>query len=479
MISAAQSPQQVFPLRMTAFEQFMLADDRPRYPMGFFIEIEVSGRLQQSEFEMAVKGALSRHPLLDACVQSTWRGKEWIPANDSPRVSWTDDKPALPTISQRFIDLRKEAGVRIFVGFRPEASRVVFQFHHAATDGIGAIQFIGDILAIYGQATCSRSHNAPELEPVDLDSLALRGQRFDPNWEHQGSLVESLGRIAEIVGVHPCVLSAPAGSSAIDVDTIDPNPFVTRVIERNEVQQLKQSAARQGVTPNELYTLAMFRTLHAWNERCGRSCDSKSIRIGLPASLRTPAHDASPAANILSLMFVTQKGRAVHDSDALLRFIHRDINRIMSAGDHAVFALIMQLTQRVPGGLNLLTGMPRRIATAMLANVGEVKRQLRNRFPLVSRKCVAGNITLEHLLGAAPIRPGTRLGTSLGTYATRLFINFNVDPYLLTREQAQQIADDYVSRLIELGESPSIDSNGSVDADEVSPSSRIASSLPT
>ncbi len=460
MISAGNSLRQLFPLPLTAFEQYMLADDRPRYPMGFFIEIVVSGQLRQAEFETAVNLAFARHPLLNACIQSTWRGKQWVPSARTSAIAWNDGEPKLPAVTQRYMDLRREPGVRVCVGYRPEASRIVFQFHHAATDGIGAIQFIGDVLAFYGMATCSRSHAAPEVVPVDLMCLRLRGQRLDPGWKHAGSIAESLGRIAEIVGVHPSALFAPADSPTIDVDSIDPNPFVTRIIERHELLQLKQAASRQGVTPNELYTLAMFRTLHDWNARYGGSCDTRPMRIGLPASLRTPAHDASPAANILSMMFVTRKGRAVHDSDALLRFIHRDINRITSAGDHAVFALIMEWTRRIPGGLKLLTRMPRRTATALLANVGEVKRQLRNRFPIVSRKCVAGNIILEHLLGAAPIRPGTRLGTSLGTYAGRMFINFNVDPYLLTREQAQELADGYISQLNAIGDLRSPASSG-------------------
>ena len=89
-------------------------------------------------------------------------------------------------------------------------------------------------------------------------------------------------------------------------------------------------------------------------------------------------------------------------------------------------------------------------ATSVLANVGDVKRQLNCRFPLKKGKCVAGSLTLEGLFGAAPIRRGTTIGISLGTYAGDLLVNFNCDRNLFGKEQSEQFADLFISHMKQL-----------------------------
>ena len=46
--------ESVFPLRLSAFENYMFADDRPSHPMAFVIEIPVSGDLQPDVMHAAV-----------------------------------------------------------------------------------------------------------------------------------------------------------------------------------------------------------------------------------------------------------------------------------------------------------------------------------------------------------------------------------------------------------------------------------------
>ena len=54
----------VLPLPLTPFEDYMLADDRPQWPMAFFLRLRARGEYSLSVLERAVQAALARHPLL-------------------------------------------------------------------------------------------------------------------------------------------------------------------------------------------------------------------------------------------------------------------------------------------------------------------------------------------------------------------------------------------------------------------------------
>ena len=438
-----------FPARLTAFEQYMISDDRDRYPMTFFVEISVSGQLLQSEFRQAVEQALSRHPLLTSTVSNSWRGPGWNPTGQTPEILWTEGAPQFCSLESRRMDLKNKLGLRISVGHDDESSRIVFQFHHAVADGIAGIQFIGDVLAFYGIATTGSREDRPELAPVDNACLALRSQLWEPNHKPNGLLKRLLIKGWEVLHREPCELH---GADQQPDRSAPVNPFVTRVLHRSTVRDIRKRATTLNVTPNELYTTTMFQTLRSWNRQRGCVVEKQAFRVGVPVTLRTPSHDMSPAANILSYVFLTQTGQQIQNSEKLLSYVQREVHAMMNNWDSRLVPVVFDLIRKMPGGLKALTSIPRRFSTSMLANVGDVKRQLRNRFPIRHGKCVAGNVVLEYLLGAAPNRPGTALGTSLGTYAGQLFINFNCDPFRLSPNDAETIADEYVSRLIRVSE---------------------------
>ena len=71
-----ESEPPLFPLPLTPFERYMLADDRPDYPMAFPAVVEFSGSLRRAEFDAALEGALREHPLLRARVDGS-RRRPW------------------------------------------------------------------------------------------------------------------------------------------------------------------------------------------------------------------------------------------------------------------------------------------------------------------------------------------------------------------------------------------------------------------
>ncbi len=445
MNDALPESSPLFPLPLTAFEQFMVADDTPAYPMTYFIEIGVTGNLNRAAFESACQTARNRHPLLAAELRRQWGKWSWVPTCRPTVANWHESPTGMPSHTDRYINLRTEPGLRISTEYRPDASRIVFQFHHASTDGIGAIQFIGDILAAYGRATAESGAEQPQFANLDAACLRRRGERWEKGKEPPRVFRRWCFRVAEVMSVQPDALRRRTRS----IDETDRNDalFLTRFLERNEVKALNDEAARRNVSSNELLTHAMFQTLHEWNGHHNRNVAGEIFRIALPASVRSPEHQECPAANVVSYILLTRRGRDIEDKKSLLEFIAAESRQVLNGRETGLVLLSMEAVCLIPGLLRLLLRLPVRFATAVFANVGDVKRQLRNQFPLHRGKCVAGNVTLDYLVGAAPVRKGTHVATSVGKYAGRFIINLNCDPKFFTRDEANEFTESFLSHL--------------------------------
>ena len=142
----------LFPLPLTAFERYMLADDRPSHPMAFAVKLRLGGQIGRDLFERSLRYALGRHPLLHALIDSADRYHPyWIPAGDlPPDVDWDTAAAPLKCTPSVSIDLTSRPGLRVWVRQGEREAEVTFEFHHACCDGLGAARFIGDILAAYG-----------------------------------------------------------------------------------------------------------------------------------------------------------------------------------------------------------------------------------------------------------------------------------------------------------------------------------------
>lgn len=452
--TTADSTDGVFPLPLSPFEQYMVQDDTDSYPMSFVLILKLNGSLKREEFEEAVDFALRRHPLLMSYVgQVRGKGLCWIPVETpAPKIEWEEHGRPRSLPEREKIDLATEIGLRIWVDRTPTASELVFQFHHACTDGLGGVQFIGDLLAWYGQKTAPEGAELPEIEPVCFERLRARTNYSHIESEAPPKTVSCpvmlSKKLMKLLRRQPVPLTATrknAIGSALEFPAI-----ISRSIDRHTLQQLKVVAARKSVELNDLYLLEMFQTIRAWNQKHGKNQDSQWLRIGMPTSLRTPLHDQMPAANIVSYMFLTRRSGDCQKPDELLSDIHRQTSTIVNQQQGRFLAIGLKYVLKIPGLLWCLLRMNRCFTSVILTNVGDIRRQFTARFPLKQGRCVAGNVTLDVLTGAVPVRPNTRLSTSVGTYAGNLYINMHCDPLSFSKEQAEQLADIFVDRLKQL-----------------------------
>ncbi len=90
----------MFPLPLTPFEEYMLSDDCPAYPMTGIERLQFSGFLDRGAFEAALKSTIQRHPLLRTKVNRPRRGRpKWVDCPDWCPVIQGDaeTKKVIPT----------------------------------------------------------------------------------------------------------------------------------------------------------------------------------------------------------------------------------------------------------------------------------------------------------------------------------------------------------------------------------------------
>ncbi|MDG2391197.1 MAG: hypothetical protein P8M30_17965 [Planctomycetaceae bacterium] len=443
-----------FPAELSDFEYLMYRDDSPQYPMSFCLETRLSGQFDRETFERALRSALDRHLLLQATVTSRWNQCHWShhPIIDLP-LDW-NLSPSAPPAKPAQIIISQVPGIKIWVRKSGDEFLVVWQFHHACCDGIGSLQFIGDVFAHYGIETAEEAQTRPTLQDLSPELLKQRGDLISTGKGVSSSslsLRTLIRRFRRLVGRKTMPLAIPPRELKTETRPL----MLTHILDRTTLKLLNRFASKSDVNLNSLILREMFLTLRNWNDTYQGLKKNQWSRLGMPLNKRMPQHRGIPACNMVSMMFFPRTAADCDDVEELLqgiqqqtiRTLHNRLGNLLLAGIHRV--------RKVPGLLPLLLRSKRPFTTAILANVGEVRKHLGGEFPHIKGRCVAGNVVLEHVGGVAPIRNGTRVAVSLGVYGRQLVVNMNCDQYYLSHSQSEQLLKLFVSRLESLSEEKS------------------------
>ena len=429
----------------------MLWDDRPEYPMVFALQLNLRGELRREVFESSLAEALSRHPLLGALVQrSAQSGPVWALAEGlGPVVDWDVLGVAIGNSRDERIDLSSEVGLRIWVRQGDGAAEVTLQFHHACCDGIGALRFIGHVLAAYGMRTAP-ANCRPTLHPCDPAGLLKRGQ-FTTHPPAQGSrarpVLASVRDGLRWVTRRPAILCPSEPTSPVAAASLPFLETYRHTFDVSETERIRRAETRRGATVNDLLLRDMFQTLHQWNTGRESGSAERWLRIAVPVNLRTGDDDQMSAANGVSYTFLTRLGSQCTDSHELLKNIRRETDVITRCRRALLFLRGFQLMERIPGAIPMYMRANRCFATVVLSNLGNLSRHFGAQFPCESDKVVAGNVILEEIFGAPPVRANTRAAFLIGSYAKRLWVCVRCDPRVFPADDAHQLLSSYVDRL--------------------------------
>ena len=446
-------------LPLTAFEEYMLCDDRPAYPKTGVFRFRFSGRLNGPAFEAALNTAVQRHPLMRATVRRRpGRRPRWIDnPNWRPAVQRQAPLNAYGYPPAAYMDLTKESGTRIWVVRRNGATDVIAQIHHSCTDALGMCQVMEDLLVGYASNMGGGPAGA-SLRELDTTRLKRRGAPALSLWK---LLCMAHRQVMRLLGMRQFLMRSPTPLMPIPAElhaTSLPEDFPaprTHEFAKKETANILAAARRLDVTVNDLLARDLFLAVAQWRQQNSFGHDNDWLRFSVPVNLRTQADERLSMANCMGMVFLDRRLRDLADPRQLLESIHEEmqLNKRWQLG--LTFVLSADLLRRLPGALSWVARADKYAATCVFSNLGVVL----GKTPLPRRdgRIVAGNVVLEGVDFVMPLRPDTSVAVCVYTYADRLSVMMHHDPRVLSDDQSRCLLEIYLRQIHNATESLSRD----------------------
>jgi hypothetical protein len=222
-------------------------------------------------------------------------------------------------------------------------------------------------------------------------------------------------------------------------------------LDLTETLRLRQTADRYGVTVNDLLVREMFVCLKAWLAEQSPAPSERWIRIAIPVSLRAGDGGCRSAANQVSYNLLTRDRRRCDESIDFLKDLSRENRPALRHKRSRMLLRSIRCIINIPGASSLFLSDKRCFATTVLSNLGDVNRIIGSPFSCPTGKIVAGNLVLESIVCAPPVRPNTRAAFLVHRYDGRLSVCLRCDPRIFGADDARRLLSRYVERLRQTG----------------------------
>ena len=435
----------LFPLLLTPFEEYMLADDRLQWPMTFFLRLSCRGEYRAMLLSSALAATIARHPLVGCLLANGERGQlQWVEGPGSaPPILECDADLALDLGTTRQIDLRREIGLRLWVRqAAPDRWTLWLQFHHACCDGLGAMQFVRDLMAVYGaRLTDQKEYNQ---SPLDPQRLRRRGS-FGLTVLRQ--LIRLPQELLGILGAIEFFLHRPPSLGATVQCGAETQPrekeadgltagstackqmfprSLTHRFSREETERLRDVARTEDVTLNDLLLANLFSALDDWFVAHRPEARKQFLRVMVPTNLRSVADAATPAANIVSLVNLDRRPGRYKSPRKLLKSLSLEMAIIKRCRLGITMHHLARIARRF-GKLSWLVRDDRCLSTGVLSNLGDITSLVQpgptNADTTLGRSALEV-LSLEFL---PPIRPFTAASFGVLTFRDQLTITLHCE----------------------------------------------------
>lgn len=443
--------KRIFPLHLSPFENYMLCDDHPDFPMAFIIQHEYSGDLDRNAFEIALEETLERHPFFRAIIRPAKQQRDcWVKAGDrKPEVNWGELGEPIELPEGEHLDIRNKIGLRIWIRKNRQRAFVVWQFHHAVCDGIGAYEFMGDVLWSYSRQTCDNPPNAP----VDLPAQGLKGRGLGnlekyldkTKWDlfKETSWGELSRYVFQKIAPLAQVRKAPASDKPL---ALFPG-FHSFDFDKQQYRAIRLAAQDRGQTTNELLLEHLFYSLERWNKEHEPSHKCGTIGVLLPMDLREVNDKKMPAANHVTYAFLRRNPKEFVDKQKFASGLRKELLSLKHERHDTKFMNLIFRGWKFPKLTHKVLGFHRCFATAVLSHIGDPTKRFHVEFPREKGALRVGNLLLEDISGVPPMRSKTYVTIAIVTYRRVLKICLRCHPNMFSDEDAQKFLDTYVDTI--------------------------------
>lgn len=436
----------LFPLPLVPFEEYMLTDDRPAYPMNVFSRLRFTGHLDRTTLETALRDSVARHPLLHALVREAGRNRfEWIDGSHVPhQVHWSDASAGESPPQIPWLDLRQEPGVRLWVIDDRQGSELLVQVHHACADGIGAFAWLTDLFRAYasllGTVEGRKRSRAPD--PELLRKRGSSGLTRREKLRILGSYVRLVPSVFRTVRHPPQPLLSDPPDLGASCPAAEFPASHTVSLEPEEFAALKAVAARHQLGLDGLLARDLFLAMGEWQSRHAPNLRDGWRRIWVPINLRTMAHRWLPAANLIGTLFLDRHQDRLADPRALLESLRREMELVRTRRTDHMLLFSMRMMKTLTGTVRAFTPPDRCTATCILTYLGSPFGGLR--LPRDQGRVVLGGAVLEKAEMLGPLRPRTHGSFDVFEYCDKMWITLHYDPRPMSRLRADDLSATYL-----------------------------------
>jgi hypothetical protein len=442
----------LFPLPLSAFETFMVDDATVDYPMMCDMAIEFKGRIDRAGFDAALAVALARAPLFRSLLAYDAKGKpQWVLTDQQPRVHWADYDVPFGDDYDVFVDLKRELSFRVYVRAGEKRSRIMFHFHHACSDGLGAYALADDFLGAYHNAM---TPDAPiELRPLKPELLLNRNNSEDKS-------IRGFRKIYDTwIGIREGIRFFFQKPLSLTPRTPDANlaPYdLTSTVQRPRKQQsyiyelcphdvavaLRKVAAENKCSLNDILMRDLYLTLAEWDKNSGR----KELRVLMPQSLRDKEEEALPPTNRVGFAFLTRRADWRSRPKELLKSLQEETDFIVE-GKLSRYFIDGLKTMQQTGLLKRMLRSSTCFSTAVLTNLGNPQRRFNPNLVREGTGMIVGNLYFDAMTGMPPLRNKTAAAFCISGYGQSFIVNLKCDSYAFSREETEALMACYMAQL--------------------------------
>jgi hypothetical protein len=313
-------------------------------------------------------------------------------------------------------------------------------FHHSATDGIGAYFFLGDVLWFYAQHFDSDYADLPPFDEMDLRNR-MKG--------NIGSQLP-MGEPKPVPEQKPAQPLSMFGNRPASSDSKHLFPqFQTHTFDQNEYRDLRLRAQGNGQNVNDLLLETLFASLGSWNEMQGTDFSADDFCVLMPLDLRGPENRVLSAANFVTSSFIRRSGEQIKNRQQLSRSLREEVAKIKHSRHDSEFMRMLTQLPRYGGVANRSYDKDICHITAVFSNAGDPTKRFLVDLPRERGAVKCGNLILEDLKGASPVRNLTRVAVNIFTYRRKLKICMRFDPQCFSDEEGKTFLDHFIGRFIE------------------------------
>ncbi len=449
----------------THFEWYMAKDDSPQYPMTFTFVWTIRGPCKITAWEQALREAIQLHPLTQCTLSEDPRTR---------KLFW-QMTPSIPTIHMletsegawsaecfkdwQYIDLSRECGIKVGMVPKGDTWQLICTFHHAVSDGIGALEFSSDLFDAYERVVRSEQkddafvNSAPRFaKQTEIENLSNRHvlNRSIPHpvsrWTATKFMLIELVKYMTRPALHLARLATEKTSPALAIGRTQPADPVLEGLhlfpvrfDEGTTRNIRQAAQVRQCSQNEFLIAACMSALekHKRISLGSRKCWITAI---LPINMRPSCKGRTPCHNGIGYSILRRASSQCIDIWSNTKTIKTELQAVQDWSLAGLFLDTLGRIRSYPVWAHNRILKNSRPGTFVFSYIGAPIRRFPTRRVVGPSGFALGDCQFLDFAAAPPTRPGTELAILASTFHTELVLWLRSSPQGLPDSAIESLA---------------------------------------